>query len=235
MTDKNNAKVTADIKKNRLYITAPSTATKTELQKVYTEVRFCVADLQPGFDVVTDLSKCTIGHLNGIPTLRKIMKYLVINKMGRVVRIVGDMSVSFKQLLAIASKIQCYKPVYVNTHEEAEEELSYPIKPNGLRFEINKRQVEYSTNQRIGTGYLVDFSISGCAVQESTTPLSDDTEVSVTIPLHQEQDNLTSFTIPAKVVWVRGDRFAVQFLDLSDEMKAELHTCLVNEVQRDIA
>jgi hypothetical protein len=234
VTDKKKSKVTVDIKKNRLYITAPSTATKVEMEKIYTEVRFCVADLKPGFDVVTDLSQCTIGHLNGIPTLKKIMKYLVMNNMGRVVRIVGDISISFKQILAMASKIQCYKPVYVNTYEEAEEELSYTIKPKGLRFEINKRPIKYSINQQEGTGYLVDVSVSGCAVQESTVALIENAEVSITIPLYQEQDDLTSFTLPAKVVWVRGDRFAVQFLDIDDDLKEQLHKSLVNELQRDI-
>ena len=66
-------------------------------------------------------------------------------------------------------------------------------------------------------------------------PLSSDAEVSITIPLYQEQDILSPFTMAAKVVWVRGDRFAVQFLDLDDERKALLYKCLVNEGRIDIA
>lgn len=229
MTVDIKAKVKADIRKNRLYISLPSTANKTELEKIYVDIRFSVADLKPGFDVVTDLSRCSIGHLNGIPILRKIMDFLVTHEMGRVIRIVGDMSIAFKQLLGIASKFQCYKPIYVTTLEEAEEELLSPIKPNGLRFQINHRQIEYSIDKENGTGLLIDISTSGCAVQDPTIVLSTDVDVSITIPLHQEQDALSSFTMAAKVVWVRGDRFAVQFLDLDDDRKALLHKCLVNE------
>ena len=234
MAEKQKSKVKADLKNNRLYITSPSTANKTELEKIYIDIRFCVADLKPGFDVVTDISKCNIGHLNGLSVLRKIMDFLVVNQMGRVVRVVGDMSIAFKQLLRLASKFQSYKPVYVNTLEEAEEELICPIKPNGLRFQINQRQVEYSIDQEEGTGYLVDISTSGCAVQEPTITLSTDAEISITIPLYQEKDMLSSFTMAAKVVWVLGDRFAVQFLDLDDERKALLYQCLANEGRIDI-
>ena len=235
MSEKQKSKVKADIKKNRLYITLPSIANATELQKIYTDIRFCVADLKPGFDVITDLSQCTIGHLKGIPTLRKIMDFLVVNQMGRVVRIVGDMSVALRQLIGIASKFQCYKPVYVTTLEEAEEELVCPIKPNGLRFEINQRQIEYAIGQEEGKGYIVDISVSGCAIQEPTIALSTEAEISITIPLYQELDKLSPFKMNAKVVWVKGDRCAVQFFDLDDDRKAQLYKCLVNEGRLEIA
>ena len=52
-----------DIKRNGLYITLSCDPSKKVLDKVYTDVRFCVADLKSGFDVVTDLSQCTLGHL----------------------------------------------------------------------------------------------------------------------------------------------------------------------------
>lgn len=235
MAEKQKSKVKADIKRNRLYITLPSIVNKMEIQKIYTDVRFSVADLQPGFDVITDLTQCTVGHLNGLSTLRKIMDFLVTNEMGRVIRIVGDMNVVFKQLLGIASRFQGYKPVYVNTHEEAEQELICPVKPNGLRFQLNHRQIAYSIDQAEGTGCLVDISISGCAVQEPTIALTVDAEISLDIPLYREQDELSSFAVTAKVVWVQGNRFAVQFLHLDDDRKALLYKCLVNEGRRVIA
>lgn len=235
MTEMNKSKVKADIKKNRLCITLPPTANKLELEKIYTDVRFCVADLKPGFDVVTDLSQCTIGHLNGISTLRKIMDYLVIKEVGRVIRVTGGMGLVLKQLLGLASRFQSYKAIYVSTLKEAENELSQPIQPRGLRFQIHQRQVEYSIHQEQGTGHLIDISISGCAIQEATIPLSVDMEVSMTIPLYQEQDTLSSFTMPAKVVWVEDDRFAVQFLDIDDNQEAQLYKCLVTEGRLEIA
>ena len=50
------AKVKTDIKKNRIYITLPSTIVKKDLEKIYSDIRFGVADLKPGFDVITDLT-----------------------------------------------------------------------------------------------------------------------------------------------------------------------------------
>jgi hypothetical protein len=235
MAEKQKSKVKADIKRNRLYITLPSIVNKEEIQKIYTDVRFSVADLKPGFDVITDLTHCTVGHLNGLSTLRKIMDYLVTNEMGRVIRIVGNMNVILKQLLGIASKFQTYIPIYVNTHEEAEEELMRPVKPKGLRFQLNDRQITYSVDQTEGTGCLVDISVSGCAVQEPTVALSVGAGISMAIPLYHEQDALSSFAVTAKVVWVEGNKFAVQFLDLDDDQQAVLYKCLVNEGRRDRA
>jgi hypothetical protein len=70
--------------KKPVCITIGTSATKVELNKVYTDIRFCVSDLKPGIDVITDLSRCTLGHLNGIATFKKIMDYLVAQKVGRV-------------------------------------------------------------------------------------------------------------------------------------------------------
>lgn len=234
MVGKQGSKVTADLKRNRLYITFSSTAKKKDLEKVYTDIRFCVADLKPGFDVVTDLTRCTVGHLGGISTLRKIMAFLVVNKVGRVVRIVGEMSLVLKQLLGITAKFQGYKPLYVTTSEEAEEALSKSAHRDGLRFLINQRPIEYSTPQEKGKGDLVDISTSGCSVQKSTLALSVDEELSMAIPLYQDHDTLSVFTMAAKVIRVEGNLFAVQFLDLDDDRKTLLYTFLTNEIQRDI-
>ena len=64
-------KVKADIVKNRLYLAIGGKAVKKDLDKLYTDVRFYVADLRSGFDVITDLSECSLGHLNGVSTFRK--------------------------------------------------------------------------------------------------------------------------------------------------------------------
>lgn len=235
MTDIQGSKVRADIKRNRIYITIPFNVSKKELEKVYTDVRFCVADLKPGFDVVTDLTGCSVGHLNGIPILRKISDYLVTYKAGDIIRVVGKTSLIFKQLLRIASKFQGYKPFYVSTLEEAEEKLTGSIKRNGLRFRINSQHIKYTINKEEGEGYLLDISTSGCKVQKPTLPLSADKEISITIPFHQDHETPLSFTISAKVIRVQDDKVAFQFVDLDDDQKAQLYTCLANEARRDVS
>jgi len=82
-------KTSANIKKNRLTITAAEKITKKSMDSLYTEIRFCVADLKPGFDVITDLSACTLATLSGFTTYRKITNHLIISKVGRVVRVRG--------------------------------------------------------------------------------------------------------------------------------------------------
>lgn len=234
MADNQRSKVTADLKKNRLKVTLSSSPDKREAERVYTDIRFCVADLRPGFDVITDFSHCTIAHLNAISTLRQIMSYLVTKQAGNVVRVVGKTSLIFKQLIRFASKFQGYKPVYVATFEEAEAILAKAAKRNGLRFYMNRQQVGYAINQEEGKGYLVDISISGCSVQESTIPLSTDQEISIAISFHHDDETPYLFTSGAKVVWVRDDLFAVQFLNLDDEQKTQLYKCLTSEAQREI-
>jgi hypothetical protein len=87
-----NLKVKADIGKNRLYFTISGKVVREDLDKLYTDVRFGVADLKPGFDVISDLSECNLGHLSGVPTFRKIMNFLISKRVGEVVRVINSNS-----------------------------------------------------------------------------------------------------------------------------------------------
>ncbi len=234
MAEKQRSKVTADIKRNRLYITLSCDPSKKVLEKVYTDVRFCVADLKPGFDVITDLSQCTLGHLNGIPTLRKIMSYLALNQPGEIVRITGKMSLIFKQLIRFTTRFQGYKPIYVTTLEEAEDKLTNSFRRNGLRFHVCQRQIGYRINQEEGKGNLIDISVSGCAVQAPTIPVATAKEITLIIPLHQDQDVPATITIAAKVVRVQDNMFAAQFINLDDDQKGRLYKFFAYETQCDI-
>jgi hypothetical protein len=229
MVDPKRSKVTADRKKNRLYITLSANADKKELEKIYTDVRFCVADLRPGFGVITDLSACTIGHLNGVAVFRKISAYLIANQAGEVVRVVGKMSVLFKQLVRIATTFQGYQPVYVDNLVQAEERFANAIKRKGLRFQVHQRLVDYNINEQDGKGFLVDISISGCAVQAPTVSLGINDIISLVIPLHQDNEHISSFRIMAKVVRVEEELFAAEFIDLDHEQQAHLYQCLACE------
>lgn len=234
MADKARATVRADIKRNRLYITLFSATNKDILAKVYTDVRFCVADLLPGFDVITDLTHCRIGHLNGISTLRKIMDYLIANHVGHVVRVVGKKSLLFKQFVMLATVFQSYSVAYVTSLEEAEDKLLNSARRNALRFRLHQQKITYKINQEEGQGQIVDISLSGCAVQAATMPLSPDMEILLSLEFDREQDNPLSFTLAAKVVRAQDGMFAAQFLDLDEDQKKELYKCLACEVQREI-
>ncbi len=120
--------VSANIRKKRLYITLQGVMCQREAERLYTDIRFCVSDLEPGFAVITDLTHCRIGHLSAIGTYRKIMNFLLEKKVGQVVRIVGQAKVFYLQMLKLSDIIQEYEPKYVSTLEEAETYLDELVK-----------------------------------------------------------------------------------------------------------
>jgi len=120
--------VSANLKKQRLYISLQGIMSKKEVERLYTDIRFCASDLEPGFAVITDLTHCRIGHLSAIGTYRKIMHFLLEKKVGRIVRVVGGARVIYVQLLKLSDKSQGYEPEYVATFEEAEALLDEQIK-----------------------------------------------------------------------------------------------------------
>jgi hypothetical protein len=118
--DKQPSTVTADVKRNRLIIRLRGSVPRKAIERIYTDVRFCVADLAPGFAVITDLTEASIGHLSGIDIFLKITRYLTEKKVGPVIRVVGQGKVIFTQLAKLSQQIGGYQPMYAKTMEEAE-------------------------------------------------------------------------------------------------------------------
>ncbi len=112
--------VTADIKRNRLLIKLRGEVPKRDVEQIYTDVRFCVSDLKPGFSVITDLTEARIGHLSAIGTFKKITAYLTEKQVGQVIRVVGKGKVIFQQLAKLTDQTAGYKPMYAKSMEEAE-------------------------------------------------------------------------------------------------------------------
>lgn len=113
----------ADLQKNRLYITIAGRLNKKDLDSLYTDIRFCVADLQPGFTVINDLSECTLAALSGLPVFKKITDHLISHEVSEVVRVVDKRRIVFTQILNASARMSGYTPVYVASLEEAEELL----------------------------------------------------------------------------------------------------------------
>ncbi len=119
-----SSKVTANIKKNRLVITLAGTIRQSELERIYTDIRFCVQDLQPGFHVITDMQSCKIGYLSGALTFKKIMEFLMSKKVGKIIRITGQSRTILNQMVKLSQTVMGYSPIYVSSPEEAEEALT---------------------------------------------------------------------------------------------------------------
>lgn len=229
----NTCKVIPDIEKNRLYITLYGRLSKKELTKLYTDVRFGVADLQPGFAVVTDLSECTLAALSGIPTYKKITNYLIENNVGQVIRVLKKNSLIFKQVLNFASKRAGYQVDYVSSVQEAEDTLTNLAKRDGLRFLLPEQPVKFRGDKLKGEGKILDISTSGCSIQSATDQPSVDDEISITIGYVRGKSQQGQLELKARVVRVGEKMFAAQFIDHDKETKEQLWEFLVEESKRD--
>jgi hypothetical protein len=224
-------KIKVNIGKNRLYFTFSGRAVKEEMDKLYTDVRFSVADLRSGFDVISDFSECTLINLTGISTFRKIMNYLISNGVGEIVRIMNKNSIVYKQIVNLSSRICGYSPIYVSTLEEAEEKLEKTIKRNGIRFHVINLPVEYNGNDMKGKGNISNLSISGCAIESATLPVSVNENISIKVEFKDQDISPNEFEIKARVVRADDGGFAAQFKDIDNDKKDELWKCLIHETQ----
>lgn len=219
--------VKADVIENRLYLKLSSEFAKEELDKLYTDVTFLVADLSPGFDVVADCSECDIGQMQG-QSLKKISNYLITNGLGEVVRVINGNSLLYDQAKYLSSVSKGIIPVYAKTHEEAKEQLEKSIKRNGIRFFLNNVPIKYSTDKLCGTGSLVNISTGGCSVRSITCPLADGQEFIMQIEFHNEDFTKDEFTVKARVIRADDHSFAAKFNRLNSDQKEQLWKCLIH-------
>ncbi|MCF6178022.1 MAG: PilZ domain-containing protein [Geopsychrobacter sp.] len=230
----NNFKVRLDMPKNRLYCTVGGNVTKIDVERFFTDVRFSVADLKPGFDVVTDFTNCHFGHLAAIPTFRKIMHYFASKGVRDVVRVVNTNNLIYKQALNFAARVQGYSPVYVETLKEAEELLDRSGRRTELRFNLFKKDIFYGTDSLSLQGELVNISISGCAIKTVADPPPVGQKMQVNLSLTGQQSVFQKFELSAVVARLLDGGFAVAFTKFEDADREKLWTCLVQESRLDV-
>ena len=219
----------AHIPNNRLYISVGGKLTRESLDKLYTDIRFGVADLQPGFNVVTDLTECTLATLNGVPTFKKIANFLIEKRVGLVVRVMNSGNLVFKQLLHLTARMQGYKAISVASIEEAETELLNAEKRTSLRFQLHQQRMKYLINDEEGEGYILDISTGGCAIDSATLQPSVEDDIFISIPFDSTENLLNSFNTNARVTKVNDGFFAVQFKEYDSNTKEQLWQRLVYE------
>jgi hypothetical protein len=109
-----------DIQKNRLYLTLIGVLKIPEAKKIQEEIANSVSKLLPEFDVINDLSKYIQGDDKAAPILQEIAQFLIINKVKRIVRIVGQSKAGLLQFAKYTQKDEAKFIKYVPTIEEAE-------------------------------------------------------------------------------------------------------------------
>ncbi len=226
-----SSKVRIDISNNRIYCTFARKSTAQELAEMSADIQRLVPELKPGFDVVEDMSRCHLFQLAALPTLRKIMHYLVNNGAREVIRIVDRQSTLFRQFTNLSMRLRSYKPIYVNSPAEADDLLDQAQRRSGLRFDLNDTWIAVHTDTEVFNGKTVDISASGCAVMTDAEPLPVGTTVRIKLPMKNENNVTLAFEISATVVRIFAGGFAVHFMELDGTTKNEFMNCLIHELQ----
>ena len=229
------SKAAVNIKKNRLTITVAPKITKKSLDNLYTEIRFGVADLQPGFDVITDLSACTLGALSGLPTFIKISNHLINSKVGRVVRVIDETKIIKKQLINIATRSQGYKAEIFNSLGAADEYLSNTTGDEGLYFGLHEQSLNYIYEEQSGTAVVESLSIHFCEVKDSGLSTRENEPISMAITFEPYEGLLEQFEAEAVIVWADGDKFGARFEGVDEALKEKLWQRLVHESQCELS
>ncbi len=228
-------KVRVDRAKNRIYINIGGNVSKAELNKLYTDVRFSVGDMQPGFGVITDLSNSTLAHLDGIATYKKIMRYIVTNGVGQIVRVIDKDSTLYKQIHNLSTSICSYIPNYVSTLEEAELQLDKKDRRNGLRFHYNTLQpAEFEWEDKKEKGNIVNISTSGCFVENPSRFPSVGEETILFLALAEQGTAPCEFTIKGQIIRVEEKGFAIEYMNLEEKMKKQLWECLLEQFEHEM-
>ena len=228
-----SSKVRIDILNNRLYCTFAEKSTAQELAELFADIQRRVPELQPGFDVVEDMSRCHLFQLAAVPTLRKIMHYLVSSGAREVTRVVDRKSTVFRQFINLSLRLRSYKPIYVNSLAEADDLLDKAKRRAGLRFDLHNTWIAVHTESGVFNGKAVDVSSSGCAIMTEAEVLPVGTTVRIKLPLKNETAVTLAFEIPATVVRIFTGGFAVHFMELDGATKDEFMNCLIHELQQE--
>jgi hypothetical protein len=229
-----NLKVTADIRRNRLIFKFADRVTKKDLDSLYTDVRFCVADLKPGFDVITDFSECKFGNLNCLSTTKKIMSFLVESKVGEIVRITRKTSLIHKQILNFSARQQGYWPLHATTLEEAEKLLEDSDSEDRPRFRFQELSVEYSLDEKIGKGRVHELSPESCVIIDGSPVPALDDKIEIQLELFLKKDTRETFKIKSRVIKIEANLFFAEFTDFDEDQRKKFWKCLAYEVQREL-
>lgn len=208
--------------------------TKKDLDNLYTDVRFCVADLKPGFHVITDLSECKFGSLDSIATFRKIMNFIMEKKAGQVIRITRKSSLIHKQILNLTSRYQGYKAIYVNSLEEAEKLIQESDGRHDLNFRLLQTPAYFSAGDIKGTGYIKEISTNHCQIVFFTASLAVNEQILIRLEFTLRDGLQHAFEIQAKIMEVEQEYFTAEFTCLDDDRKDLLRKCIIYEAQKEL-
>ncbi len=235
MAGKKKTKVNVSIADNRLVIVFAGKISKKMLSDLYTDIRFSVADLKPGFDVICDYLDADVIVLNSIPTFQKISHYLASSNAGHIVRVMDTSRLSETQLGNYVNRVQGYHPVVAESMEEAEEKLANYQKRDGIRIYLYHTPVEFVSGDRQGDGDIFNISTSGIAVEHASfiPEIGSEVKFSISFSVQDEQKELFEFDATT-VRSEGGSFFAARFNNVDEETRMRLWKILLDEALQEM-
>lgn len=112
--------VRCDIKRNRLNVILGGIIKLDEAEIVKQEIFEAVDKLEPGFDVLNDLSKFIHGDDSAGSILQDVTKFLSDKKAARIIRVVGQSKTGLMQFARYSQADDSIEIKYVPTMAEAE-------------------------------------------------------------------------------------------------------------------
>lgn len=221
-------KVETNLDDNGIILHFSKILRKKELNTFYTDVRFAVADLKPGFNVIANFSQTKLLFLNGLGVFRKIFNFILSSDSGEIVRVIQDNRIIQKQLLNLSLRIPDYIPIYAPTIEEAEAKINKTQKRNGLRFNLLQHPVEFFIDGQKHNGTIINISTSGSAIEINKLQPEINSVVDITFSLYDQKKQLNNFSIKSRVVRVESYECAVSFMDVDEASKKNLWNCIIN-------
>lgn len=230
-----NFKVHADIKNNLLKITFANDFKKRDLERLYTDVRFAVADMQPGFIVIADYSDCNLVNLDSLPVFGKLIQFLISNNVSEVIRILPKTKLFKTQIINFTSQCSAYHPIVTYTADDAKKILDTIIPRKGIRLFPKNYLVTYRSGKISATACLSDISYSGCAIITRSDLPENDAIIALEFNSPEIRKSGDVMQIQGRVVRVDAKGFAVQFSDSEKERNKDFWALVVEECKKQIS
>jgi hypothetical protein len=112
-----------DTKNNRVYVTISGVISFEEAEEIKEKMQKETEEIEPGFDVVNNISKYIQGEERAGGVLQEVVNHLVSKGVNRIIRVVGTSKTGLMQFAKFTQEIKGLNVHYFPTMEEAEEFL----------------------------------------------------------------------------------------------------------------
>lgn len=113
-----------DIENNILNVKIAGILTGETALELNESIKHDISKLKPGYHIITDLTNFRIANDEAIVVIRELLESLSQNKVGRVIRVVGNSKNAIIQSAGVTKGIENYNVEYVPTIQDAYKTLN---------------------------------------------------------------------------------------------------------------